>query len=345
MAKYSAWVKKHLGSKPTAQRHSEYQLPFLPAPRRSATLTSFDTPTCLFFQLPCDIRALILSMALGGCTLHMDIVRQKEGWQWRGAVCHRNQCRVPSMRYAWAGPWSDPCLRYAYGRNGEFLEEHNPGIMGFLLSCRQAYAEGIHILYSANCINIGSQPLLIHLPQLVPTDRLESITSLEVVVTAHRIEQDNSRLSFSLNHLKPILKNIKTHCHHLHSFCLSFLVASCGCEILDGPTLPLVDAFYHSMRLRDMRFELPSVTYWKMCDYRSVDHHPREAPAKTWRERSPWRSLDGGEPRVQDRSIERYPYPPLKLPLRENEDESVESAGYWLLEGGSGPMHPMVTCS
>lgn len=37
-----------------------------------------------------------------------------------------------------------------------------------------------HILYSANCINSESQPLLIHLPQLVPTDRLGSITSLEV---------------------------------------------------------------------------------------------------------------------------------------------------------------------
>jgi hypothetical protein len=51
------------------------------------------------------------------------------------------------------------------------------------------------------------------------------------------------------------------HCHYLRSFCLSFLVASYGREILNRLTLPLVDAFYYSMQLRDMRVKLPLVTY------------------------------------------------------------------------------------
>jgi hypothetical protein len=214
--------------------------------------------------------------------------------------------------------------------------------MGFLLSCRQAYTEGIDVLYSASCISIQSQPLLLHLPMLIPLNRLASITSLEIIITAHRIEQDNGRPSFNLDHLKPILDNIVTHCHHIRSLCLSFMVASRGHEILDGPALPLVDAFYRSMHLRNMRVELPARAYWLACNYQSMDDHPREAPAKGPFERSLWRSLDGEEPRVQSRAIECYPYPPLKLPILDDEDESVESMGYCLSEGDEGPMGQMV---
>jgi hypothetical protein len=45
---------------------------------------------------------------------------------------------------------------------------------------------------------------------------------------------------------------------------------------------------------------------------------------------------------VQSRAIERYPYPPLKLPILDDEDESVESMGYCLSEGDEGPMGQMV---
>lgn len=216
--------------------------------------------------------------------------------------------------------------------------------MGFLLSCRQAYAEGIDILYSANCNYIFRKPLLLYLPQLIPNKRLGSITSLEVIVTAHSIQQDNSRSFFSFDHLKPILENIKTQCCHLRSFCLSLVVRSRTCQIFDSPALLLIDTLYHSMRLRDMRVELPSVSYWKTGDNRSIVSHPREAPVNTALGKSQWRSLDGEGPRVQYRSTERYPYPPLRLPLLETGDESAESAGYWLLEGDEGPLPQVVTC-
>lgn len=73
--------------------------------------------------------------------------------------------------------------------------------MGYLLSCRQGYAEGIHTLYSANCINIVSQPLLIHIPRLIPPNRLGSITSLEITVIAERVEQDVITSPFTLDHI------------------------------------------------------------------------------------------------------------------------------------------------
>ena len=85
------------------------------------------------------------------------------------------------MQYAWLGPWSDPCMQWVYEREGKFPEEYKVGIMGFLLSCRQAYSEGIDVLYSHNCISIQSEPLLQHLPQLIAPHRLASITSLEIV--------------------------------------------------------------------------------------------------------------------------------------------------------------------
>lgn len=61
--------------------------------------------------------------------------------------------------------------------------------------------------------------------------------------------------------------------------------------------------------------------------------HPREELFAGPFKNSRWRALDVVEPKVQWRSSERYPYPPLKMPLHEDGDESVESAGYWLLNG------------
>jgi hypothetical protein len=246
------------------------------------------------------------------------------------------------MRYAWIGPWNDPCLDWAYNHKGKSREDYNFGIMGFLLSCRQAYTEGIDVLYSTNCIHIQSEPLLLQLPRLIPLNRIASIASLELVITTHGIEQADSESSFSMDHLKSILQNIITHCHSLRSLCLSFLITTHKHNILNSTILPVVDAFYCSMKLRNMRVELPRVAYWELADPKSMDnHHPREALTKGPFEKSLWRSLDGEESRVQNRSIERYPYPPLRLPMSDEED-SVESAGYWLAEGYEGPMQSAV---
>lgn len=345
MAKFSAWVKKHLRSKPSPQKQVQpkAQLPFLPQQRRPITPASLDTPTCLLFKLPYDIRSIILLMAFGDRTLHADIVLQDNSWQWRGAVCYRNMYnRLPCPRYTWCGPWNDPCLQWVYAREGTFPEGYNVGIMGFLQSCRQAYREGIDVLYSANCINMQSEQLLLHLPQLIPPSCLACITSLEVVVTAHRIEHGSTGATFVLNHLKPILDNIVAHCGRLRSLCLSFMVNTRIYEIHDGPALALVDAFYRSMRLRDMRLELPTRNYARLdvCDPESLADQPARAPFL----RLLWRSLDGEVPEVQRRAIQRYPYPPPKLLMSEGEDGGVESAGYWICEGEEGLLDNRAVC-
>ena len=331
MARFGAWVKKHFRPKTTNQKNPE--LPFLDNSRRPITPTTFETQTSLLFNLPYEIREIILLIVLDGCGIHMDLVHRKEGWKWRGAICHRSHLRVHNLRYCGPGLWNDQCLTH-FKDDGDIEPMYKLGIMGFLLSCKQGYAEGIHMLYSVKYIQISSQPLLLHLPQLVPAVRLGSITTMEVVVKADRIEQDSGSPSFSFDHLEPILENIRKHCHHLRSLYLSFLTVSVGCRNLDGPSLATIDAFYHSTRLRDLRIELPDDTYYrKLRTHEPEISHPREAPITGPFKKSKWRALDGVEPSVQWRSIERYPYPPLKMPLHENGDEDVESAGYWLLEG------------
>jgi len=347
MAKLRAWIKAHLRStpKPSPQKKPADQLPFLPSPRRPITPTSLETLTSPFLRLPYDIRSIILATAFPRLILHIDLFRDESAreWKWRGAICIRNgECQV--WMPSWVGPWCDGCVNWRSSCKRGF-QGNELGVMGFLLSCRQAYTEGIDVLYSSNCIAIHSEPLLLHLPQLIPTGRLASITSLEIVVTAHRIEHDNGRPTLNQDHLQPILDNVATHCGQLRSLCLSLTLGSNrGYEELDGNPLPLIDTFYRSMRLRDMRVELPTAgkrAYWPAHD--SVEDHPHEAPANGPFQRSKWRALDGEEPRVQRRSRERYPLPPLKMPVCDG-DEGKESMGYWLVEGDQGPPPVAVSC-
>jgi hypothetical protein len=171
MPKLSAWLKKHL--RPSPKKHPKDALPMLPSPRRPITPESFTTAACLLFQLPWDIRCMIFSIALGGNTLHMDLARQDGTWKWGGLVCSQDGdvSQLPSPRHPWSTPrvWNDGCLQFQQQRR---LPESNVGIMGFLLSCRQAYTEGIGFLYSANSIFIQSETLLLNLPGLIPANRL-----------------------------------------------------------------------------------------------------------------------------------------------------------------------------
>ncbi|KAF2852975.1 hypothetical protein T440DRAFT_525482 [Plenodomus tracheiphilus IPT5] len=319
------------------------QPPFLSSSRCPITPTSLSTPTCLFFQLPYDIWSIIIFMPFGGRTFHVDIVHQEGACQWRGSICLRNGIKVlPSMRYGWLGPWCDACIQGMEGRKrtGRISNAHDIGIMGFLLSCRQAYTEGIQALYSANCISIKTEPLLLYLLKLILHIRLAFITSLEIIIEAHRVEQGNSRAIFKLDHLEPILNNIVTHCRHHRRLCLSFVVwPRHGHDLLNGPALPVVDAFQRSMQLRNLRVELPTRDYWATKTSKSEIGHPREAPIESLHGKSLWRSLDREVPEVQRRSIERGPFPPQKLPVLGDGDESEEGFGYWLCEGHEG-LHP-----
>lgn len=295
--------------------------------------------------MPYDIRSIILKMVLGERALHIDLFQDrvwrdggwewiKESWEWRGATCRARDMSYP---ITWQ-LWTDNCVNNSYQHNKLYRENYNIGAMGFLLSCKQAYAEGIHVLYSATCIIMHSKPLLLHLPRLTPLPRLVSITSLEIVITA----QEDLSSTFSLDHLGPILNNIGTYCHHLRSMCISFKVArdNRGHEIL--PALPLVDAFYNSMQLHSMRVELPE-SAWRTCIFSVWEGPLHDSETKNWMFLPVWRSLDGEQPIVQRRSQEGYPYPPLTLATLNGVNKGVKSTGYWLAEGDCG-IHYVTEC-
>lgn len=142
-------------------------------------------PNCLLFsKLPSDLRLEILNMAFGGRMLHIDLVFDypllpppldppapkdrhhaaiytqtgkrtgEKAWQWRGAVCHRSdrfpdKWPVPLAFFAFCWPWNDKCMQ---GEGAQrcweakvWPEQCQVGIMGYLLSCRQAWVLISHV--------------------------------------------------------------------------------------------------------------------------------------------------------------------------------------------------------
>ncbi|UKZ79780.1 hypothetical protein TrVFT333_007542 [Trichoderma virens FT-333] len=118
--------------------------------------------------------------------LRLDDSQPKE-WAWRSSVCHRNspahchpgQGVQPGEDYCRFGqsPWHIRCL----GWPGEFPTKCQIGAMGWLCSCRQAYVEGIDVLYSTNTIHTASKEMILSLTSILLPQRLSSITSVELL--------------------------------------------------------------------------------------------------------------------------------------------------------------------
>ncbi|AEO57202.1 hypothetical protein MYCTH_2303064 [Thermothelomyces thermophilus ATCC 42464] len=144
-----------------------------------------------------------------GSNLVPDASRPKQ-WQWFSCVCHRRvvearECRPEPQRppQGRIEPCNDGCLNgrlftTRYTTNAEWgrlcrcepiAEYDRPmadrecfiGIMGWLLACRQAYIEGVDILYRTNTFHMSSLPLLLNLARLMPPRRLATITSVELL--------------------------------------------------------------------------------------------------------------------------------------------------------------------
>ncbi|KAH6695635.1 hypothetical protein F5X68DRAFT_198686 [Plectosphaerella plurivora] len=275
-------------------------------------------------------------------------------WRWCGCACHasrilnRDLLQFNTGIYAARNIHNDRCLEGVceIGRSKDFKlnwpDDCQIRIMGFMLSCRQAYAETIDILYGANNIAISSEVLLLHLPRLILPQRLGSITSLELVVNAHAVPDGNHRTRHDYSHLTTILGNVSTHCQQsLRTLTLSLICrrSSDPKSILDDPALRSVDKFYLAMQLRDMRLELPNFSF-EICRKRAFKpdvQHALEKQTKSefwWRMSLLWRCFDDElAPQTQVRSSGSYPNPPLQLPTPENEGERVVSRGYWIGPG------------
>ncbi|OBT68352.1 hypothetical protein VE03_02958 [Pseudogymnoascus sp. 23342-1-I1] len=142
------------------------------------------------------------------CDLESSLTRDTnlpKGWQWFGCICHRPDVwpegsyygsplgsrpfgikeleqHIPKTR-----PCEDRCYRGTPNPNecGPLREKGQSsqcfiGIMGWLLACRQAYADGIDILFSTNTFHLKSPDLLQQLQRTILPQRLRAIPYLEM---------------------------------------------------------------------------------------------------------------------------------------------------------------------
>ncbi|KAK0701531.1 hypothetical protein B0T21DRAFT_455801 [Apiosordaria backusii] len=114
-------------------------------------------------------------------------------WKFSSSICHRLAQVSHQPQYAdqstFSGrvsPWDDECLFSAFYPACVHAGTNHPrncciGIMGFLLSCKQAYLESSHVLYEQNLFHISGDLMFRRLPYILPRQRLESITTVELV--------------------------------------------------------------------------------------------------------------------------------------------------------------------
>lgn len=118
-------------------------------------------------------------------------------WRWYGCVCHREpEWRVRNhtiMNNSLSPPWIDGCLnevrndgtvdsrRVCEEWSGQEPLKCRIGAMGWLRSCRQAYTEGIEVLYGTNRFNFSGIVLLQNLGHFLLPEHLALIQSAEMV--------------------------------------------------------------------------------------------------------------------------------------------------------------------
>ena len=145
-----------------------------PSSSRDCLVLSGSSRSSFFQRLPAEIRRLILIRAFGNHTLHMDLIYdypiaplsersqdpglegrharipwvtrrpipvsgwEPRSWRWQGSVCHHSAFGVDGN----SGPWNDKCRGgWTYEICNPKSERHTPcflGIMGWLLTCKQA---------------------------------------------------------------------------------------------------------------------------------------------------------------------------------------------------------------
>ncbi|CAG9974785.1 unnamed protein product [Clonostachys byssicola] len=166
----------------------------------------------LFTHIPAEIRRQILIHAFGGRIIHLDLdfEHRQSGigeLKWSSCVCHSSKPGLPhKLRYEDDFLKPQHRIRIAEKRNpldcpgilDKSLSQPCPssyeckvGASGWLLSCRQAYAEGIEVLYHTNTIHIDSEILSGGIQDILPPEKLNLITSLEMTMNSHDADMDS----------------------------------------------------------------------------------------------------------------------------------------------------------
>jgi hypothetical protein len=121
-----------------------------------------------------------------------------ERWLWAGGVCQRDA----------SPPYLDSCFKS--GRRDRAVEvTFSVGAMGWLLSCRQAYVEGIDVLYGTNTMHMAGDSFADQLHKIIVPGRLASIKSVELIWRFEYSQRDRTEdYCQSIRRLPEIFPNL-----------------------------------------------------------------------------------------------------------------------------------------
>ncbi|KAF5247674.1 hypothetical protein FANTH_6297 [Fusarium anthophilum] len=300
----------------------------------------------LWFKVPANLRRDILRLAFGDRRLHMHLAfdpsvcntdlelggpsapderddpghPQRKVWSWNGCVCVRKHDPTlgPMTRGGLnPGPWIDRCCDPI---NVPKPPPENIGIMGWLQSCRQNYAEAIDILYSTNTIIISGEATITELPSLIPSHHLAKITSLEIKapITKDNVLEDVTNLILPSSRFS----NLKR---------LYISVEWCGAGIYHPDPDELIASFDTLARtIKDCSFAIPMEWFSRISwgQMRSPTTGRQITYSQFWRTlgnaEGDKDGYEGGLDVVQLPYADSYPRPPYHL--------ESPGAGYWILE-------------
>ncbi|KAF5260725.1 hypothetical protein FOXYS1_8608 [Fusarium oxysporum] len=299
-----------------------------------------------WFKLPPNIRRDILRLAFGDRRVHMSLsFREKhtsddekvESWQWYGSICHRGETPRPRGNAAEQQEfWEDDC------KHGD-IEPQKIGVMSWLISCRQNYAEMVDLLYSSNTIAMSGEAMISRIGQLVLPQRLSAVTSLEIrwplereneACAGHHDDHTNAirRLlhPFQLNvdQLSVVLDMLsRTSFPNLRRLCISFEKeysqrGISNPEAHDMIINKLLQFVKSRPKFKECAFALPEKVFGTITeDIRPVNSGLEKARRSC---KQVWCASDGSLHIMHVPFVNTYPDPPPYL-------ENREDAGFWLL--------------
>ncbi|CAM1504838.1 Fc.00g024290.m01.CDS01 [Cosmosporella sp. VM-42] len=278
-------------------------------------------------------------------------------WHWWSSICHRNPYDLPAHKRAMSGdrgpigPWNDLCaIDHTYTGNcdmwpGEIPFKCQVGAMGWLLTCRQAYTEGIEVLYRTNTFHMSSEVMIAHLPRLLLPQRLAIISSLEMIWTLKIKRSYGAGLCqyiFDEDHLNTVLNLLTSECPGLRRLYLSLqssedladvediLVSKnllkqidqliCNMPNLHECSIAVPKTAFHYL-VASIRFKIRNTVAKEQIQTRNLPVNGSEV----------WRSLDG-EFVLEDYLNSTYPKPPKCTSYPGNR---ARGSGYWILEGNN----------
>lgn len=236
-----------------------------------------------------------------------------------------------SIPAIWA-PFSDNCQSgfptYCDLWAGQVPDKCFIGAMGWLLTCRKPYLEGIDVLYKTNCFHIKGFPLLCRLPSLLPQPRLADITAVELLWDLDPPESSSKGISQGCDKLKVIsglssmMESLTTTLPILTRMYLSLrgtmLFPSLPSQELFETTELLLDeidaSLYKLHNLIDCRMAIPSSSSI-VCKQRAQEFHDTQSHREAWIE--------------QAGAIRRTKW----LSTRSKQAQRDSMIGYWICEG------------